>query len=487
MQLNPIGGFAVLIISAIVMIPLAIWFNQKGSKTSDDFMTARESVSNIMAMASLMATWIWASTLLGSAEGGYQFGATALWTYAAILPISAVIGIPVIKRARQMMPNASTFPEIVGKRIGSKGHAIFTFVAIAQMFFFGVVNIMAVGLILNAMFGMSHWQTVIIAGAIITIYIAIGGVRAAIITGSVQVVAMVILLILIMPITIFKVGGPSAIYQGLAASGVPTATTIISKDTVTGWLLISWGGYIMYTFINSEVWQKVFAVKQGEESKLILGSTLLWVPIPCVAGIIGMIGLAQGLNLQGSEVMPAVFLKLMPPWVTYFVVVILLASIFSTVSTCLSACSTIFVNDIFKPLQKKLLSLQGYNDKQVLRLAKVSVLFFGLLMTFIGTGNFSILFFTYAIGALAVPITWPFVISILMKRINTRAIFLGMIIGILASIYFVFLPEIGAIENPVPLWQGYWITHAISGVIPLIGCLLWPKNEEPQQLETRVI
>ncbi|WP_134698681.1 hypothetical protein [Ammoniphilus sp. YIM 78166] len=467
-------GYAILILFGIIMVVVSIIMKRKGENNLDDFLSARESMSLPMTMSSLVVVWVWSSSLMGAAEGAYKFGVAGFYMYGvSVLISSLLLGWPIFKRVRKLAPSISTMPEFMKIRLGKRTHLIFAIVGILQSFFWAVLQITAIGLVMNVLFGISHASAVIISSIIVIIYLAIGGLRASIGTDVVNFVMLLALLAIVIPATLWVAGGPSEIYQGLASSSVNTATLLYTKESITGWLLVSILSFINYAIIDQSVWQRVYASKRGSESNLILGTTFLWLPIPAMAGLIGMIGLAQGISVNPSEVFPAVIGQLLGTWGVYAIAIIMIASIFSTTDSCLNALSTLIVKDIYIPYIRK---NEPMESNQEMKMARWVVIISGLCIALFSLAQFSILYLNYAVGALTLAITWPFVLSVFVKKLNKTAAFWGLIIGTISALYFAVLPGAGFVEPVVPLWVGYLISHIIAASIPIIGTLVSPEE-----------
>ncbi|OIK11953.1 hypothetical protein [Bacillus sp. MUM 13] len=474
-MLNSYIGYAMLFIFGLIMVVIAVYMKRKGKNNLDDFLSARESMSLPVTMSSLVVVWVWSSSLMGSAEGAFKFGVAGFYMYGlSVLLSSILIGWPVFKRVRKIAPNISTLPEFMKIRLGTRTHLIFAIVGILQSFFWAVLQITAIGLVMNVLFGIPHAAAVIIGTLIVTTYVAIGGLRASIGTDVVHFCMLLILLAIVIPVTLWVAGGPNEIYQGLAHSSVKTATLLYTKESVTGWLLVSILSFINYAIIDQSVWQRVYASKKGTESKLILGTTFLWLPIPAVAGLIGMIGLAKGFNVNPSEIFPTVVGELLGTWGAYAMAIIMIATILSTTDSCLNALSTLIVRDIYIPYIRKNAPMDPNKE---IKVARIIVIIGGLGIALFGLAQFSILYLNYAVGALTLAMTWPFVLSVFMKNLNKTAAFWGLIIGTVSALIFAVLPGAGLIEPIVPLWIGYLISHIIAAGVPLIGTLLAPDRE----------
>jgi SSS family transporter len=474
-MLNSWIGYAIMIVFGIVMITVSILSHRNSKKNVDDFFSARESMTLPMAMGSLVVVWVWSSSLMGAAEGSYNFGVAGFYMYGTSVLISALLlGWPIFKRVRKIAPNISTMPEFMKARIGKQTHIVFTLVGILQSFFWAVLQMTAMGLVMNVLFGIPHAVSVMLGAIIVITYVAIGGLRASIGTDVVQFVMLLVLLAVIIPVCLWAAGGPHAVYQGLMHSSVDTATKLWTKESITGWLLVSILSFINYAIVDQSVWQRIYASKKGSESKLVLGTTLAWLPIPAVAGLMGMIGLAHGLKVNASEILPATVGNLLGTWGAYAMAIIMIATILSTTDSCLNALSTLIVKDIYIPYFKKSASM---DHKQEMKVARFVVIFSGLAIALFSLAQFSILYLNYAVGALTLAVTWPFVLSVFVKKLNKNAAYWGLVAGTVAALFFAVIPGAGLMKPIVPLWVGYLISHAIAAAIPLIGTLIAPDRE----------
>lgn len=469
------SGYLLLAVFSLISIGFGLYFSRKNSEESyDEFLSARSGIPLPIAISGLIAVWVWSSTLMGSGEGAYNFGMAGIWVYGLVVPLSALLlGSWILPRVRKLMPNAATFTTFMAKRLGPGTHKVFSFVTIVQMFFWAVLQIMAVGAILYTMFGIPVWISCILSGIVVTLYITLGGLRAAAGTAFFQVLIITVLLAIILPVAIHYAGGVDSIYDGVMNVKGRAGTLIFSKDILFSWVLISFFSYINYSIMDQNVWGYCYAIKPGTEKRFVISSALLWLPIPCAAGLLGVIGLSSGIQVTPSVVLPAMILNLMPKIFSYAFAVIMLASIYSTAGSCLNAFSSLLVNDVYIPYIKK-----GKPDqKKLLPLAKKLTFVGGLLASVVAIFPVSLLFMNYAVAAIAVPITWPFVLSTFWKRLNTRATILGMVFAIPAALLLCFLPAIGVTVVNIPLWVGYFITHLIGLLVPVVGTLLKPNKE----------
>lgn len=473
--LNQATGYAILLVFAVFVLAVALRVAKNNTNLGSDFLNAKNSVPFGVAVASLVANWTWSATLLGGGEGAYSFGVSGVWIYGIDVILSALIFAPLVMKIRNIAPQLTTFPEFIRLRVGKSSHIIFTVISMAQMLCFTLVQVMAIGLIFNTMFGIPHWQGAIIGGIIITSFVAIGGLRAAIDTSFVFVYAILLALFVLLIGSVWGNGGPSAIFEGIRNSKVAGSTFLFSKEAIIGYWLIDFFTYINYTLINQNVWEHVLAVKPGREKTLVRSSALIWFFIPAAASVIGLVGLGTGLDIAGNDVLPAVILQSMPQWASYLFVVILLASIFSTASTCLNAFTNLLVTDIYKQYMPK---AKFVTDEKIMHKRSVIIIVVaGALVSVFAVADLSILWLNYAVGAFAVPLLWPFVMSAYKETINKKSIVISLYAGVIVAIFFAFLPTLEVYTLPFDMWIGYALIHVVTLVIPIVGTLIKPDRE----------
>ena len=473
--LNSYVGYTILLIFAIFCIGKAFWGIRDKSNIGTDFLSAKNSIPFGIVVASLVANWTWSATILGGGEGAYSFGVSGIWIFGIDVILSAIIFSPLIVKIIKMVPSITTFPEFIRLRIGKKSHMIFTIVSMAQMLCFTLVQILATGIVFKTMFGIPHWQGAIIGGMIITAFVAIGGLRAAIDTSSIFSYAILIALFILV-IGSFKGGGGfTQIFEGIKNSDVPEAAFLFSKEAIIGYWLIDFFTYINYALINQNVWEHVLAVKPGNERKLTVTAAFIWFFIPAGAAVIGLVGLSMNLDVPGSDIILAVIMQTMPVWASYILAAVLIASIFSTASTCLNAFTNLLVTDLYKQYfpKAKFISDADMMQKKI----RIIIITSGILISIFAIMQFSILWFNYAVGALAVPLLWPFVLSAFKENLNRKSVEMGLYAGIVTSVFFAFLPTLEVYTLPFDLWIGFALIHVVTIVVPLIGTAIKPDNE----------
>lgn len=481
---SPTGGYILLGGFGLLAVTLTLYIAKGTGNNTEDLLTARSSTATPIVIVSLIATWLWSTTLMGAAEGAFSFGLPAFWVYGFTVTWSAILLGPILVRIRQNFPDVSSYPEYIRYRFGNESseskivHGTFTFVGLFQSSIWAVIQITGAGIVMSAVFGMPHWHGALAVGLIVTLYVVLGGLRASIMTDFIQMFAIGVLLAIVVPWAILRAGGPSAVHSGMTAAeaAVPQANHFVTPEIVVGWLLIS-AASVEYTFINQNVWQRVIAAEDVGDLKLIIGlAAVLWLAIPASASLIGLVGIAEGYTGNAFEVMPWVMSEVLPAWGAALFALVVLGAIFSTTDSCLNSVSTILISDVYKPYFGDEESVR--NSDTLVTKTKIMMAIVGVFVTVIGTNQFSLLFVGLAAGAMTLPLAWPTALSVLLPEFNRKWGAYSVLIGVGVALVFGVLPTSGIWANPpFEPWQGYVLPNIVTILGPLIGTYLYPDTE----------
>ena len=76
-------GYLILGIFAFIFIGISVIVSKKfPAEGVDDFIAAGRGIPSALIAASVMVSWVWTTTLMGSAEAGMNFGISGGLNYA---------------------------------------------------------------------------------------------------------------------------------------------------------------------------------------------------------------------------------------------------------------------------------------------------------------------------------------------------------------------------------------------------------------------
>ena len=92
-------GYLILALLAVIFMILGYFISKKFPlQDIDDFVTAGHTLPMGLTAASVMVSWIWTTTIVGTSETGFLFGIGGGIAYAVGAFIPFLIFIPVIIR-----------------------------------------------------------------------------------------------------------------------------------------------------------------------------------------------------------------------------------------------------------------------------------------------------------------------------------------------------------------------------------------------------
>lgn len=245
-------------------------------------------------------------------------------------------------------------------------------------------SISACGTLFNTVLGMNAKTAMIIATAIILVYVFLGGFNAVCWTDFFQGLLMLGALMLAPIIALFAMHAADFVapavnvsenYYNLLSSGSFDRQSIIDILSGLGWGLGYFGMphiLVRYISIRSE--------REMRKSQIIGSSwTTLIIIMSCVVAIVGRQFLGDGLEDQ-SLVFVTLVRKVFPAFLAGILLSAILAAAMSTADSQLLASSSAFASDIYKPVMRK-----NASDHEMLWAGRVIVVVISIVAFFIAS------------------------------------------------------------------------------------------------------
>ena len=332
---------------------LGLWHSRGRVGSVEDLITARDSVGpqrmTATLVASVMGVWI----LLSAPEAGASFGIAAVIGYAVGEAVPMLAYAKIGPRVREVIPDGHSLTEYAHARFGASMYAFVLLVSALYMFVFLAAELTGISRALALIADVPQWQTAVLVGGFVLLYTGYGGLRASIFTDTVQAVVVLPLLVLAAAGAIFALGGPGAVYDGIAS----TNPTLLDPGF---WPGLQFGLALAFAILGAELinqtwWQRIYA---GQDSDTVrsgflrasLGNGL----IIFVAALFGVVaaGHANVVTDPASTAYNAdvsFFLLLgeaFPEWLVLIVVLLALLLVMSSVDTLFNALSSLVTADL---------------------------------------------------------------------------------------------------------------------------------------------
>ncbi len=448
------NGFAMLAAYFVIMMTVTLIFARKGNG-KDDFYVGNRKMGTFASAMSVAATWIWAPALFTSAEKAYTNGVPGLFWFLVPNVCCLLLFIPFAKKIRQRMPDGITLSGFMGNEYRSKpvkrvyGTQL-TLLAILST----AVQLLAGGRILSSVAGIDFTLTTILLAVIALSYSLISGIRASVMTDSVQMIFLLIACAIFVPWALSMPGGVQNLQNGLGGlSG--GYTELFNKNGID--VLLAFGlptviGLISGPFGDQCFWQRAFSIDEKKIGRSFAIGAVLFGAVPLSMGILGYIAAGSGyVAVDNGIVNLELISHLFPGWVIIPFVFMLISGLLSTVDSNLCAIASLTTD----------LNIREENKGLVAKGAMVALLLLGISIANIPGMTVSNMFLIY--GTLRATTLLPTVLTLLKVRLAGRGIVAGVVTAMVTGLplfSYATLNGLSLLKSAASLY-----TVLISGII----------------------
>lgn len=441
-------GYIIMAVLAVVFLTIStVIANKFSGEGVDDFVAGGRRLPIGLVTSSVMVSWVWAMTIMGSAEQGMTLGISGGINYAWGSMLPFFIFIPLVMCIRKKMPKCTTFVEFIRVRYGETLSLIFVLFAFLLTLYILLSQGIGLGVVFHTIFGMPYKIAAAIPILIVALYIANAGLKGSIVNDFIMFIVISLILICTVPI-ILKHFGMDAIYQGMLDAATNTANNNYNPDALNP---VSMPG-LNYGIICVIVCMGQILLDQGYYSKAvstansksllfayIMGTVFAWMPIPLLCGnVFGGAGLsmdlADGVLSSTSDIAPYIYKVVFGGGAgsILFVLMIFMAGL-STGGDILAGAQAICTVDIYKKYIKR-----DATEAEQKQFGKIMTVIIGVIMAIVvmffeGKSMVTLDIFSGII--FAAPCA-SFVMGAFWKKISpavaTVSVFAGVFAGVLA-------------------------------------------------------
>ncbi|WP_436955550.1 sodium:solute symporter [Staphylococcus sp. AS1337] len=421
--------FIIFLVYFIVLISIGLLGVLK-AKSSEKYMVAGRNLGLFMLFGCLTAVFLGGSSTIGSSQLGYEIGFSGFWFVFALGIGITIFGLLFLERIMDL--KVITISELLYKLFGNKVRIIGAFVTAMYTLMISVTQVIAIGAVISQIFNWNLMMSILIGGSIVFIYTILGGMWTLSITDVIQFSIMTIGMFLIMlPMSLNSVGGFSSLLEQVPNSHL--SFTNIGFGEIMKYFIT----YTLGVMVGQDIWQRFFTGKTkliSKTSGVLVGIYSGLYSIAMV--IIGMCAYVLFPHIKNTQnVFSHIAFETLPPGLLGIVFAALIAAIMSTASGTLLASATIVSNDILKPYFFK-----SINDKQYLRLTRITTLFLAVVAIVISIWVKEVLVaIDIAYAILTGGMFMPVILGLYMKNITSRAAFLAIIASVLVVLIGIVL------------------------------------------------
>lgn len=431
-----------LLLFLLVIFFIGFWAN-KFIKSTDSFLQeyflgGRQLGGFVLAMT-MMATYGSASSFIGGPGVAYTRGLG--WVLLSMAQLATgyfvlmVLGKKFAIMARKY--KAVTLIDFLKERYQSKA-VVFISAGSILIFLFSAMAAQWVGgaRLIESLTGLSYTSALFIFALSVLVYVIIGGFRAVALTDAVQGVIMFVGTAILLIATIIAGGGITNIMSDLVAENPNLVSPYGAQRDLTPlyvssfWILVGVGviGLPQITvramsYKNSKAMHRAIIIGTLTIGFIMLGMHLIGVfARPILPGI-----------EVGDTVMPALTLKVLPPFIAGLVLAAPMAAIMSTVDSLLIIVSSTITKDIYLNYIKP-----NATEVQVKKVSfwVTSVIGVSVILFALSPPDLLIWLNLFSFGGLESVFIWPVVFGLYWSKGNKFGAITSMVIGMGSYIFF---------------------------------------------------
>ena len=349
------------------------YFGKYNRSTKDFFFGGRRFKWWLIAF-SIVATGVGSHSFVKYSAKGFEYGLSSTMTYINdwfFLPFFLFGWLPIIVYTR-----IRSIPEYFEKRFSPSARFLATVLLLFYMIGYIGIGFLTLGkavlpmlpesfVLFGSEFQITLMGAIIVIAIITGIYITFGGQTAVIFTDLLQGFILLFAGFFLFFLGISFLGGFDVFWDVLPTSWkLPLAD--LNKPPDFNFIGIFWqdgvAGSIGFLFMNMGLIMRFMATKSVDEGRKAASFNILFM-LPLSAVVVGNAGwIGKALSITNPDLVPAntspdqIFVVVANivaiPGVFGFIMAALTAALMSTVDTLINATAAIFINDIYRPIEK---------------------------------------------------------------------------------------------------------------------------------------
>jgi SSS family solute:Na+ symporter len=454
LRLHP-GTVDYVILGIYFVVVLGIGFVARlAIKTDLDFFLSGRSLPAWITGLAFIAANLGALEILGQAANGAQYGVAAVHYYwLGAVPAMVFLGIV-------MMPfyygaKVRSVPEYLRLRFNEATHAFnaATF-ALATVLISGV-NLFALALIIHLMLGWSITLAILIAAALVLVYITLGGLTSAIYNEVLQFFVIVAALLPLTLVALHAVGGVNGLinrvkhFKPLGEAGLHAWRGLgihhVTNPLMSDWVGIVFGlGFVLgfgYWTTNFAEVQRALSARNMSASRrtpLIGAFPKIFLPaIIILPGLIAVVtvkglGIGSNLGMQYNTAIPHLIGNYLPEGMLGLAVTGMLAAFMAGVAANVTAFNTVVTYDLIQAYFAKDRDSSYY--LRAGRLVTIGGIVISIATAFIAKGYSNIMNYIQTLFSIFnAPLFATFIIAMFWRRASAWGGFFSLVAGTAAA------------------------------------------------------
>lgn len=365
--------YGVLTAYLALLISLGFWARHR-QKDVEDYYVAGRRLGPVTIACLWIAAWIGGAAVVGTSTRVYEYGVTGVWYVLAQAIGCSLFGLFVAARIKRLGDRHRhlTYPDFIEQHYDSRTRMVATATTILAFTAYAAGQLAASAAILQVMLGWDYEFSLLVAGAIVILYTAVGGYLAVTYTDWVQVALLLLGAVAVgIPVAVSAAGGWGDMQAALPASYYDLGAQ--GWDRIAA-LVVS---MVLAFFVGMDSFSRSFAARDAAAARNgALVAAILILPLAVAAVWLGLAAavLYPDHAAAGSSVLATFVLDAFPPGLKGLMLVAVLSAIMSTADICILTASANYTRDIHQRYFRPDLPPRG-----MLRLGTLASAIVGLL------------------------------------------------------------------------------------------------------------
>jgi len=461
-------------------------------QNADDYATARGGYGPIFLALAFTSTAASGATFLGMPALAYHYGLSTLW-FMFVYPLGLYTGVLICQHAIAHAGTsfgARSIPQYLGEKYQSDTLRIMTSVYTLVLLFYLASQLVSGLVMFETMLGLSLPMALGITTAVLAAYVVMGGAHADVFTDGVQGFIMLLLAVAVLFLFVFGFGvegGLGEVVARIKALDPNTLKAFNPKSPITAspWhaaaIFISFIPLGLLPHNGNKLWA---LRKETERHRFIAASFVFGLILPCMAfgGILGRAVLGDDLvGSAANDIVPRLFIELMPAWLAAFLGIGILAAVMSTADGVVITLGQIFANDLYRlTYAPKFEAHKPIEDieKTALKIGRIStfcVLLASAVVAWFGQDYNIILLGAIGFGCMSAAFSGPLILGILWNGVTKVGAFAGFLSGAFFFISVVsgLVTAVGTADGILYLFTTWLESESGNSFsIAALGCII---------------
>lgn len=454
---------------------LGMGFMWRSQQSEKDFFLGGKNLGWFPLTLSTMATQLSAISFISApAFVGMREGGGLQWlAYEFSVPLAMILVAWLILPALYRSGVVSIY-DFLERRYGNSTRYLVSFLfQIVRSFGTGIM-VYAVCIILQAMFDMPMWMSLLVVGIITLVYSTSGGMKAVVYGDVIQMILIFVGLILVAIFAMAELGSAEVFWESVdpARFDAVNVTAFGFSNDEFGLLPMIFGGFVLYASYygcdQTQAQRAMSARSISDVRKLLFANGVMRFPLVllyCITGLIVGVVVQNSPELMAQipadkpdYMMPIFILEHMPNGIIGLLLVAILSAAMSSLSSTVNSLAAVSLNDL-----NALGVIDSSDTQKSVIHARYASLIWGVVILVLSFYADSIaptvIEAINKVGsALYGPILGVFLMAMFRNKVTATGANVGLLAGMFLNLYlWIFEPQI------------FWMWWNFIGLIVTVG------------------